>query len=125
MKESYVKGSSDPSRPRVMAVCPQGHIVSVDSPSTSLRTFRAVRRGAIELRNHPFRTPTSCNGREGNTMRGAIASRDIGPAESKTLCMRGNSMPENREIPAVSSGWLRRPSAGRSGKVCGPFLKKS
>ena len=58
-------------------------------------------------------------GREGNTMRGASASRDIGPAESETLRMRGSSMYENREIPAVPVGRLRKPSAGRSGKACG------
>jgi len=39
MKESYVEGSSDPPRPRVMAACPQGHVASVD---------RAARRPAIE-----------------------------------------------------------------------------
>jgi hypothetical protein len=40
-------------------------------------------------------------GREGHTMRGDSASRAIGPAESKTLSMRGRSMHENREIPSV------------------------
>jgi len=30
MKESYVEGSSDPPRPRVMAACPQGSVASVD-----------------------------------------------------------------------------------------------
>jgi len=52
-------------------------------------------------------------------MRGDSASRDIGPAESETLCMRGHSMHENREIPAAPAGRLRKPSAGRSGKACG------
>ncbi len=110
MREPYVEGSSDPPRPRVMAVCPRGSVVSVD---------RGTRRPAIELRNHPFGTPTSLSGREGNTMRGAIASRVIGPAESKTLRMRGSSMHENREIPAAPLGGTRKPSAGRSGKACG------
>ena len=57
--------------------------------------------------------------REGHTMRGDSASRAIGPAESETLCMRGCSMPENREIPAAPVGRLRKPPAGRSGKACG------
>ncbi len=110
MKAPYVEGSSDPPRPRVMAACPQGRVVSVD---------RGTRRPAIELRNHPSGMPTSLSGREGNTMRGDIASRAIGPAESKTLRMRGRSMHENREIPEAPAGRLRRPSSGRSGKACG------
>jgi len=52
-------------------------------------------------------------------MRGVSASRDIGPAESETLGMRGSSMHENREIPAAPAGRLRKPSSGRSGKACG------
>jgi hypothetical protein len=110
MKESYVEGSSDPPRPRVMAAWPQGHDASVD---------RGTRRPAIELRNHPFGTPTSFSGREGNTMCGDSASRMIGPAESKTLSMRESSMHENREIPSVPASRLRMPSAGRSGKARG------
>ena len=52
-------------------------------------------------------------------MRGDSASRDIGPAESKTLGMRECSMHENREIQAAPAGRLRKPSSGRSGKACG------
>ncbi len=110
MKEPYVEGSSDPPRPRVMAACPQGHVASVD---------RGTRRPGIELRNHPFGVPTSLTGREGNTSRGVSASLVIDPAESKTLCMRGRSMHENREIPVAPAGRLRKPSAGRSGKASG------
>lgn len=57
--------------------------------------------------------------REGHTMRGASASREIGPAESETLGMRGCSMHENREIPAVPVGVSRTLPAGRSGKAGG------
>lgn len=110
MQEPYVEGSNDPPRPRVMAGCPRGHTASVD---------RGTRRPAMELRNHPSGAPTALSGTEGNTIRGASASRVIGPAESKTLRMRGRSMHENREIPAAPAGWHRRPSAGRSGKACG------
>ena len=109
MKESYVEGSSDPPRPRVMAACPRGHDASVD---------RGTRRPAIELRNHPSGTQTSLTGREGNTMRGAIASRVIGPAESKTLSMRESSMHENREIPAAPAAGCKQ-WKGRSGKARG------
>jgi len=52
-------------------------------------------------------------------MCGDSASRDIGPAESETLRMRGRSMHENREIPAVPVVGNRRPRTGRSGKACG------
>ena len=63
-------------------------------------------------------------------MRGDSASHVIDPAESETLCMRGSSMDENREIPAApvdrpgpgTAGvpWPEgRPVAGRSGKACG------
>jgi len=40
MKAPYVGGSSDPPRPRVMAADPQGHAVSVDSPSIAVRALR-------------------------------------------------------------------------------------
>ena len=40
MKEPHVEGSSDPPRPRVMAVCPREHSVGVD---------RGRRRLGIEL----------------------------------------------------------------------------
>ena len=38
-----------------------------------------------------------------------------GPAESETLCMRGHSMLENREISIASGRFLPE----RSGKACG------
>ncbi len=110
MRESYVKGSSAPSRPRVMVVCPRGHTVSVD---------RGTCRPAIELRKHPFGEPTAYDDREGNTMRSVNASCVIGPAESKTLSMYGSSMHENREIPSTSSGEEIALSSDRSGKACG------
>ena len=66
-----------------------------------------------------FGAPTSYDGREGYMMRGDSASRDIGPAESETLRMRGRSMHENREIPAAPVGVSCKSSAGRSGKVSG------
>ena len=110
MREPYVEGSSDPPRPRVMAVCTRGHVASVD---------RGTRRPAIELRNHHSGAPTSLTEREGDMMGSVIASCRIGPTESKTLSMRGSSMRENREIPAVPCHRLRKPWSGRSGKACG------
>ena len=52
-------------------------------------------------------------------MRDDSASCDIGPAESETLCMRGSSMFENREIPTAPVGRPRKPATGRTGKACG------
>lgn len=110
MQEPHVEGHSDPPRPRVMAVGSRGPAVSVD---------RGKRRPGMELRNHPSGAATSLTGREAHTMSGVIASRDIGPAESKTLCMRGRSLHENREIPAASGVSARTPWPDRTGKACG------
>ena len=55
-------------------------------------------------------------GTEGEMVGGVSASLCADPAESKTLCTRGRSMHENREIPAVPKG---RKVPGRSGKICG------
>ena len=65
-------------------------------------------------------TPSVCRPRpdRGKATRAVPLVREapFGTAESQTLCMRGRSMDENREIPGVPE-W-RRPS-GRSGKACG------
>ena len=47
---------------------------------------------------NPSGTPTLLIGAEGNIGHGAIRESCSSPAESKTLCMRGNAMLENREI---------------------------
>ena len=65
----------------------------------------AARAGrAIEPRNHRVRGADAVYGAEGNTASGVIASRAADPARSKTLCMYGISMRENREIPCSSVG---------------------
>jgi hypothetical protein len=56
-------------------------------------------------------------GAEGNTVRGASASLSTDPAESKTLCTRGHSTHENREIPVVPEG---RRAPGRLSPVGQP-----
>jgi len=63
-----------------------------------------------------FGAPTVLIDREGHTGRRANREWRSGPTESKTLCMRGNSMHENREIPVAPSAWW---PGGRSGKACG------
>jgi len=60
--------------------------------------------------------PTVLTRREGHAGRRAHREWRSGPTESKTLCMRGNSMHENREIPVAPSAWW---TEGRSGKACG------
>jgi group II intron reverse transcriptase/maturase len=53
---------------------------------------------------------------EGNTGSSAMASSDPGPAQSKTLRMRGNSLHGNREVLPAPAG---DGPAGRSGKALG------
>jgi hypothetical protein len=56
----------------------------------------------MEPRNHWFGVPTSSHEAEGHTAGGVSASRSAGPARSKTLCMYGVLMRENREISHCS-----------------------
>ena len=48
-----------------------------------------------------FGTPTLLASAEGNTVQDVMRESCSGPAESKTLCMRGNSLRGNREISSV------------------------
>ena len=69
---------------------------------------RGTRRPAIELRNlHPG-VPTPLCEAEGHTAGGANGEPHADPAQSETLCMRGNSSHGNREIPASSIPWVDR-----------------
>ena len=74
---------------------------------------RGKRRPGIELRNHHSGVPTLLAEGEGYTVRSVKRELHTGPAESKTLCMRGNSMHENREIPYVPVGVCRWVGRGR------------
>jgi len=71
----------------------------------------------MELRNHASGAPTLLHQGEGHMAGSDQRKRPDGPAESKTLCMRGHSMRGNRETPETSSPGKDR--ADRSGKVCG------
>src|SRR5215468_9735722 len=65
---------------------------------------RGTRRPAIELRNlHPG-VPTPLCEAEGHTAGGANGEPHADPAQSETLCMRGNSLRGKREIPRVPVG---------------------
>ena len=59
-------------------------------------------------------TPMLLSEAEGRTGQSATASSGPGPAQSKTLRMRGNSLHGNREILPAPAG---DGSAGRSGKA--------
>ena len=63
-----------------------------------------------------IRVPTLSNGGEGNTRRDVIGKSWRDAAESETLCMRGNSRRENREILLVSAQQRWHVTAGRSGQ---------
>ena len=83
---------------------------------------RGTRRPAIELRNHPFRVPTlSCLG-EGNIVRADDGEARTDAAESKTLCMRGNSRRENRESLLVSVSQGGDVTVARNGQKTSPTV---
>jgi RNA-directed DNA polymerase len=58
--------------------------------------------------------PTPLSEAEGNTTNGDHGKPLVDPAQSKTLCMRGNSLRWNREIPQVPAA---DGAAGRPEKV--------
>jgi len=62
----------------------------------------------------PFGVPTPLSEAEGHTEGGAIGEPPEDPAQSETLCMRGNPSRGKREIPRVPAG---DGTAGRPGKV--------
>ena len=106
MKESYEKGLANRSAPnptlmRVTSWVLHGQGVHAGQPWSS------------EISS--FRVPTLSNCGEGHIQHDANGESWRDAAESKTLCMRGNSRRENREILLVSA-----PSVGvstRSGTV--------
>ena len=57
---------------------------------------------------HKSRAPTLSHQGEGHTTGSEKRERPVGPAESKTLSMRGHSMRGNRETPSASVGNLTR-----------------
>ncbi len=83
---------------------------------------RGTRRPATELRNPHFRVPTlSCHG-EGNIVHAAIGEAWKDAAESKNLCMRGNSRHENRENLLVSVVKRGDVTAARNGQKTSPTV---
>lgn len=60
------------------------------------------------------RAPMPLTEAEGNTAGSDKRESPAGPAQSETLCTRGNSLRENREVPGTPS---EDGALGRSGKV--------
>ena len=63
--------------------------------------------------------PMRLSDAEGHTEGGVTGKSPSDPAQSETLCMRGNSSDGKREIPQVPTGLVPR---GRSGKAIGRTL---
>jgi hypothetical protein len=105
MEESYRK---DPASHPDPESCVGGREVAGEAFD------RGTRRPAIELRNPPSGVPTLLCEAEGHTEGGDIGKPPEDPAQSETLCMRGNSLRGKREIPGVPIDASRM---GRLGKA--------
>jgi RNA-directed DNA polymerase len=104
MKESYGKDlASYPD--------PESCVGGRKGTGEALTGAHAGQPSSCEIRSSGAPTPLS--EAEGNTEGGVIGKPLPGPAQSETLCMRGNSSHGKREIPRVSAGG----TAGRPEKV--------
>lgn len=73
-----------------------------------------VQAGLLSSEITTIGSPTSWSGREGSTVRRAIASGVTGPAESENQGMYASSMHGNREIRGSTD---RHPRSARSGQA--------
>jgi RNA-directed DNA polymerase len=92
MKESYGEGLASHTGP-------ESCVGRRKATGEALTGVHADQPLSSEIK--PSGTPTLLIGAEGHIGRGAMREPCSGPAESKTLCMRGNSLPGNREVPSV------------------------
>jgi RNA-directed DNA polymerase len=92
MKESYRKGTASHPDPES---CGSGRKASAEA----LTGAHAGQPSSCEIRQSGVPTPLSYA--EGNTGIGASGEPVTDPAQSETLCMRGNSSHGNREIPSL------------------------
>ena len=94
MKESYGQGLASRLGPESYA--DDGNLVGV--------AMTGVHPGQpLSSEISSFRVPTLSDNGEGNTRLGVYGEPSRDAAESKTLCRRGNSRRENREILLVSN----------------------
>ena len=105
MKESY--GKDRASHPD-----PESCVGGRKGAGEALTGAHAGQPSSCEIQ--PFGVPTPLSEAEGHTEGGAIGEPPEDPAQSETLCMRGNPSRGKREIPRVPAG---DGTAGRPGKV--------
>ncbi len=111
MKESYSEGPASHAGPELYAG--DGNIAGVATTG--------VRAGQVlSSENRNFRLPTLSGLWEGYIVLRADGEWSTDAAESKTLCMYGNSKRENREIPSVSTRTTRE---GRNGGMVRKHLR--
>src|SRR5262249_56457268 len=106
MKESY--GKDRASHPD-----PESCVGDRKGAGEALTGAHVGQPSSCEIR--PSGVPTPLCAPEGYTESGAIGQPTSDPAQSETLCTRGNSPHGKREIPGVPAGG----KAGRSEKVYG------
>ena len=107
MKESY--GKDPASHPD-----PESCVGVRKDAGEALTGAHVGQPSSCEIRSSGV--PTRLSDAEGNTEGGVIGEPSSDPAQSETLCMRGNSSPGKREIPQAPTGLVPR---GRSGKAIG------
>src|SRR5215469_10072906 len=107
MKESYRKGIASHPDPQS---CGSGR----EAAAEALTGAHAGQPLSCEIRQSGV--PTLLSEAEGNTAGGDMGEPSADPAQSKTLCMRGNSSHGNREIPSppAADGATGRPEKATS-----------
>src|SRR5215470_12311461 len=99
MQESFGEGPASHPDPES---CGSGR----KTPAEALTGAHAGQPSSCEIRSSGV--PTLLSEAEGHTAVGVTGEPVVDPAQSKTLCMRGNSSRGNREIPASSIPWVDR-----------------
>ena len=107
MEEPY--GEDPASRPD-----PESCVRTGNGAGEALTGAHAGQPSSCEIRSSGV--PTLLSEAEGHTEVGAIGKPSSDPAQSETLCLRGDSSHGKREIPQVPTGLVPR---GRSGKAIG------
>src|SRR5262245_34816587 len=107
MKESY--GKDPASHPD-----PESCVGDREGAGEALTGAHVGQPSRCEIRCS--RVPTLLSEAEGHIEGGVIGEPSSDPAQSKILCMRGNSPHGKREIPQVPTGLVPR---GRPGKAIG------